>query len=425
MKGSPAPRAGEAPKDIAVVGAGIIGACCAAYLQRDGHRITLIERDEPAAGASWGNCAGIATGEIVPLSRPGLLPKIPKMLLDPTGPLRLRAAAALSAAPWLLRFVLAGRDARVREISKGLAALTARAYEDFDPILTDADLADLIVREDCIYVYDSAADMAGDSYVWDMRRKMGVVFEELAADDLRDLEPDLAEDFGCGRQLRGWHHVSDPGRLTCGLVERFTARGGTYRKADAKALERDRDGRASLRLSDGSSLAADEIVLAVGPWTRHLVGDLKPARLVESLSGYGVDLPDTGITLKRKVVYPKGGFVITPLADLLRVAGTVEIAGLDPAPDYRRAETILRKARRVLPKLTADAGERWMRQRPFMPDTLPVIDRAPGYENVILATGHGQLGLTLGGVTGRLVADLIAGRTPPLDLEPLSARRFA
>jgi D-amino-acid dehydrogenase len=107
------------PREILVVGAGIIGACCAAYLQRDGHEVTLIERDKPAAGASWGNCAGIATGEIVPLSRPGLLPKIPKMLLDPSGPLRLRWRAAVTAAPWLLRFLAAGRDARVREISRG------------------------------------------------------------------------------------------------------------------------------------------------------------------------------------------------------------------------------------------------------------------------------------------------------------------
>jgi D-amino-acid dehydrogenase len=266
--------------------------------------------------------------------------------------------------------------------------------------------------------------MAGDSYVWNTRREMGVVFEDLSSSDLQDLEPDLAGDFGCGRRLKGWHHVSDPGRLTTGLVERFSAQGGTYRKAEAKALERGADGRATLRLADGSSLEADEIVLAAGPWMRHLAGDLKSARLVESLAGYGVDLPDTGIGLRRKVVYPKGGFVISPLADVLRVAGTVEIAGIDPVPDYGRAETILRKARRVLPNLNPDAGERWMRQRPFMPDTLPVIDRAPGYENVILATGHGQLGLTLGGVTGRLVADLVAGRKPPLDLKPLSARRF-
>lgn len=416
------PRGG--PRDIIVIGAGIIGASCAAYLRRDGHKVTLIERDKPAAGASWGNCAGIATGEIVPLSRPGLLPKIPGMLLDPAGPLRLRAMTALTAAPWLLRFLAAGREARVRQIARGLFDMTARAYEDFAPILADAGLADIIVREDCIYVYDSPADMAVDSYVWNLRREMGVVFEDLTAADLQDLEPDLTKDLGCGRRLKGWHHVANPGRLTTGLVDHFAAQGGTYRKAEAKVLERQADGRATLRLANGSNLEADEIVLAAGPWMRHLAGDLKSARLVESLAGYGVDLPDTGIAIKRKVVYRTGGFVISPLADCLRVAGTVEIAGLDPVPDYRRAETILRKARRILPSLTATEGERWMRQRPFMPDTLPVIDRAPGYENVILATGHGQLGLTLGGVTGRLVADLIAGRKPPLDLEHLSARRF-
>ena len=410
--------------NVLVIGAGIIGACAAAYLQREGFAVTLVERDYPAAGASSGNCAGIATAEIVPLSRPGLLRRLPKLLLDSEGPLAIRPVETLRSMPWLLRFLAASRVARVREISHGLAALTHRAYEDFSPILEDAGLKDLITGEDCIEVFDRRQEMEFQQFAWDLKRECGFELDWVPGADLPDLEPALARDLAGGLVFKGWRHVADTKGLVQGLVDHVVAGGGRYVNGEASELLRDDDKVFAVELANGERLSCDQVVVAAGPWSGRLLPGLKAPSLIHSLSGYGTDLPDPDISLGRKVIYHTGGFVMTPMHHGLRIAGTIEIAGLDPKPNFRRAEILVQKAARVIPGLNAKGGERWMRQRPFMPDTLPIIDRAPGLENVIIASGHGQLGLTLGGVTGRLVADMAGGGKPSVDLTPYSARRF-
>ncbi len=410
--------------NVLVIGAGIIGACSAAYLQREGFAVTVVERDYPAAGASSGNCAGIATAEIVPLSRPGLLRRLPKLLLDAEGPLAIRPVEALRSMPWLLRFLAASRVAKVRDISHGLAALTSRAYQDFSPILEDAGVKDLITGEDCIEVFDRKEEMESQQFAWDLKRECGFELEWVPGADLLDLEPALTGNLAGGLLFKGWRHVADTKGLVQGLVDHVVAGGGSYVKGEASELLRDEDSVVGVELTSGERLSCDQVVVAAGPWSGRLLPGLKAPSLIHSLSGYGTDLPEPKVRLGRKVIYHAGGFVITPMHHGLRVAGTIEIAGLDPKPNFRRADILVQKAARVIPGLNVKGGERWMRQRPFMPDTLPIIDRAPGLKNVVIASGHGQLGLTLGGVTGRLVADLASGNKPSVDLAPYSARRY-
>lgn len=203
--------------------------------------------------------------------------------------------------------------------------------------------------------------------------------------------------------------INRGGSLTIGSVERIVTSNGK-----AKAVQ----------LAEGKQEEVKTLVISAGAWSRKLLRDLGIRLPVAALQGYHHQVRDPGVILERAVVYANGGFVVTPMERGLRIAGTIEVAGLNSKPNYARADIIARKATTIIPGLNIEGGQQWMGPRPFMPDTLPIIDHAPHHGNVILALGHGQLGMTLGPTTAKLVADLVVKRTPSEDLSPFKATRF-
>ncbi len=415
---------GAGGREIVVIGAGIVGMCCACWLQQGGFKVTVVDRLAPGRATSYGNAGGVATGEIVPLAVPGLLREVPGWLLDPLGPLAVRWRYLPQALPWLLRFLAAGSKARVHALAEALAALSHAARAPFERLLAAAALSDLLAREDCLYLYDDERQLAAERLHWDLRRAHAIPFERVAGGALAELEPDLARDFACGIRMPGWYHITNPYRLVTGLADHFSRVGGRLLCAEVARIEV-RDRRAlALRLADGSALALDQLVIAAGAWSHILARQLGDTVPLESHRGYHVTLPHPGIRPRRLVLYAPEHFVVTPMEMGLRVAGTVEIAGLEAPPDYARARVLVRKARRVYPALDDSGGSEWMGHRPATPDSLPVIGRAKRVGNVSYAFGHGHLGLTFGPVTGQLIAELAAGLPASVDLEPYRVDRF-
>ena len=411
-------------REVAVIGAGIVGICCACFLQREGFSVCVIDRQGPGEATSYGNAGGFATGEIIPLSVPGMLRDLPRWLLDPLGPLAVRWTYLPYAMPWLLRFLREGSEPRVRTLAGALAALSQAARPPLEQLLAAAALDDLLTRQDCLYLYESEQQLVAERLFWDLRREHGIPFERVAGPALPDLEPDLARDFAFGIRMPGWHHVTNPYRLVTGLAEQFVRAGGRVLRAEVVSIDR-RDRRAqSLRLASGAVHAFDELVIAAGAWSNVLARQLGEAVPLESHRGYHVTLPNPGIRPKRLVLHAGDHFVVTPMEMGVRVAGTVEIAGLEAPPNYARARILVRKAKRIYPALDDAGGIEWMGHRPATPDSLPVIGRATAVGNVSYAFGHGHLGLTFGPITGRLVAELAAGKPPSLDLGPYRADRF-
>jgi D-amino-acid dehydrogenase len=218
--------------------------------------------------------------------------------------------------------------------------------------------------------------------------------------------------------------VTNPYRLVTGLAEQFVRAGGRLMRANVVRIEiGDRRAR-SLRLDDGAVHAFDELVIAAGAWSDVLARQLGDAVPLESHRGYHVTLPEAGIRPRRLVLHAADHFVVTPMEMGVRVAGTVEIAGLEAPPNYERARILVRKAKRIYPGLDDAGGVEWMGHRPATPDSLPVIGRATGVGNVSYAFGHGHLGLTFGPITGRVIAELAAGKPASLDLHPYRVDRF-
>lgn len=410
--------------DVTIIGGGIIGVCSAIALQDEGLTVTLIDRGNPEASASYGNCGLLAVGEVVPISKPGMLGKIPGWLLDSKGPLHVRPSALPGQMPWLIRFLLAGRVGRVKEIAAGMAPLLHRAEEDYRALFAASRMPDALVPSENLMAMNARSDYDNDRFTWALRSLHGFAHAFLDTAELRQLEPALSGPIRCGILLKGWLQFSNPGSILLQLKQYFQSRGGTLRTADVTRIEAQGVKAVAVHLASGERLSISRLVLAAGAWSGKLARGLGMRIPVAALQGYHIQLPRPGAALNRPVLYANGGFVLTPLSQGLRIGGTIEVAGLDPKPDFARADILAEKAKAVLPGLDTSGGLRWMGPRPFMPDTMPVIGNAPHHSNVTLAFGHGQVGQTLGSTTGRLVADLVTGRRPGIDLTPYRPTRF-
>lgn len=408
---------------VTVVGAGIVGVCCAWALLRDGHRVTLIDRDEPGRGCSYGNGGIIQVGACVPVATPGVLRQVPRMLLDPNRPLVIRWPYLPRLTPYLLRFIAAARPERVERISVALAALLDGAIEAFREMLGAAGALDAIANTGELYVYQSKTAYQAARAAHDLRRRRSVCVEELSADEVRQLVPAIAASVRRGVFLPDCMTATNPFLLTTRLVDAFRRDGGVVLRETLRDVETGSDRRVTL-LTDAGRHEVDRLVLATGAWSKRWAAKLGVRIPMDSERGYHVMLSDPGIDLRVPVLSGDHRFGVTPMDDGIRVAGTAELAGLEAPPNYRRAEMLLPMAEALLPGLRTNPHENWMGHRPSTPDSLPVIGRSHEVPEAFFAFGHGHLGLTLGPITGKLVADLAAGRPPAVYMAPYAAERF-
>ena len=407
---------------IAVIGAGIVGLACAAYLRRDGHEVTAIEREGPGQGTSKGNAGAISPGSCAPLAMPGVFGKIPGWLMDRDGPLTIRPAYFPRVLPWLLRFSASAAPARVEKIADALRALHKPTFECYAPLVKDAGCEDLIRRTGTLIAFQSEAAFRGSEREWKLRRERGVRMQPVSGGELHDIEPAIAPAFTHGMLLPEHGYVAEPYRLSLALAKAFQDSGGRLQRARvSRVLPSD----ASVAVEfEGGRLEADYAVLAAGVRSGELLAPLGIRLPLETQRGYHVTLSDPGFVPRLPVSVSEGKYYATPMEGGLRVAGTVEFAGLEAAPDFRRARRLLGQVKRLYPHVRTDAFTEWMGHRPCMPDSLPVIGPAPRHPRLLLAFGHGHNGMTSGPVTGRLIADLVAGRAPIIDPAPYSAARF-
>jgi glycine/D-amino acid oxidase-like deaminating enzyme len=406
---------------VAVVGAGIVGLCAAWHLVKRGAKVTLIDREGPGRGCSFGNSASLSSGSVAPLAMPGVVKSAPRMLLDAASPLRVAPGYWLKAAPWLARFVAASRPPRVREISDALAALLRPSIEHHARVLREIEALDLLRRDGQLVLYRNKEQLAKDNAVWELRRRHGHEVQVIDRAGILALEPAVGPAYTVGVYLPDQAMVANPYRYCEELARALQDRGVDILRDDARAIEID---SLSVRLSD-RRVAADKVVVAAGAWSAELLRPLGLRIPLESQRGYHVTLKDTGVDIRRPVVPAERKVFITPQESGLRVGGTVEFAGLEAPPNQARADLLLDDLTAVFPQARlAGARSDWMGHRPCLPDSLPVIGESRAHRGLWLAFGHGHLGLTGAAVTGDVLARSMHGEPPGLDLAPFSAARF-
>lgn len=350
--------------------------------------------------------------------------RAPKWLLDPMGPLTLRGSSLVGVLPWFMRFAGNSRMSRIKAISNDISVLTLRALADIETLLAQHGLSDLLRQTPVIELYDSEQDLAHERHFHKIRRRLGFRIDEISGREAKEMEPSIATDFACAAVFRDWRSVVDTKRFVVDLHKAFAARGGVVKPVGASAFLRDADRVAGVSTTSGEIIRGDQYVLAAGAWSKKLAEDIGIRIQLEGVIGYQTNLTDAGVDVEHGLIYAKGGFGITPYESGLAVAGSIEFAKLNAKPDWRRADILVEKARRVLPGLQTQSAERRYGRRPLTPDTKPIIGRSPQVGNMIFATGHGQLGLTLCATTGRLVKEIAGGRVPNIDMAAYRPDRF-
>jgi len=409
--------------DVAIVGAGIIGVATAYKLRQAGRSVVLIDRKGIAEETSRGNAGAFAFSDVLPMSGSGVLKKLPRWLSDPLGPLTIPPAYLPAIAPWLIRYWRAGWADKVAAGIKAQSALMRLAASEMQMLVADAGLAGMVRSDGVLELYESEAELAASEPGWHARKAEGIGFEHVRGADVAALQPGLAPRFVAGTFIPQWQTVSDPYDFTVAIANAVQQRGVEFIKAEVTGLAPSSNG-VTLSLANSQTLNARQVVVAGGAWSKALTAPLGDSIPLETERGYNTTLPPGSFDLKRQLTFGGHGFVISPLTSGIRVGGAVELGGLNLPPNFARADAMLTKAKAFLPDLQTTGGKRWMGFRPSLPDSLPVIGFSRGSRNIVYAFGHGHLGLTQSAATGRLVADLLAGTPPSIDLSPFSPQRF-
>lgn len=415
---------------VAVIGAGVVGIIAAIELLHDGHQVIIIEPGEPGGeqAASYGNGTLLNPSSVIPMSSPGIWRKVPGYLMDPLGPLTIRWSYLPCMLPWLTQFVSAGSTPdKIARTGRLLAPLLADAPALHAKLADEAGVPDLIAKQGVLFVFPDRAAFEAEALSWSVRRYNGVQWLELDEDELRQREPSLDRHYTFGVLVEANGQCRDPGAYVAALARLALSLGAVIRRTSATGF-RIENGRLRAVLTDDGPIGCDKAVIAAGAWSKRLAAAAGDAVSLESERGYHATITDPGIAPRYPVMPSDGKMACVMTPDGLRIAGQVELAGLLAAPNWKRAEVLLKFARRVYPNLPADLPpdrvKVWMGHRPSTPDGLPVLGVASHCEDIVYAFGHGHVGLTAAPVTGKIVSDLVSGWRPPLDLAAYSARRF-
>ncbi|RFO97879.1 amino acid dehydrogenase [Rhodoferax lacus] len=407
--------------NVAVIGAGFVGLSSAWWLVRDGHQVTLYDPAGAAGGASFGNAGTFANYACIPVNNPTVFRDLPHYLLSGDSPLRLRWGYLPQLMPWLLGFLRSSTTARYTRSATALAMLLGRAQQGYAEMLTLSSLQGFVRPRECLYLYSSVSTFEASLPTLELRRSLGVKTRILDQEAVQALEPSLQPLFARGALFEGSWHLSDPSAFLQALQSWLVAQGMQVRATAAQALQPQAEG-VVLQTAEGSA-RHDYVAVCAGAHSKALAAQCGDHVPLEAERGYHLMFPGASHLVSRPVGWAERGFYMTPMAEGLRVAGTVELAGMGPQKHQGLLDLLRFSSQRALPQLGQPVAP-WLGFRPTLPDGLPVLGRSSASARVVYAFGHQHIGLTLGGLSGMVVADQVAGRACDLDLKPFSATRF-
>jgi len=416
-------KSSQMTKNITIVGAGVIGAASALALQKAGHKVTLIDRDHPAAGTSFGNAGAIVNGSCIPTATPGIIYDVCKMVTKPLPPLSIKPAYFHKILPWLIRFTLQSKNSSVLKNAKHLQALSKHAVSSWRELLANTDLLKLFRETGWLKLYQSDESFSASKKSLQLLDNLGTDYEILTPAQIHDLESNIAPIFKHGFYQKDSLSVSNPQKLVQGMVDLLVAQGGSYQQF---AVDKISMAKQKVMLTNNKdSIIADKVIIATGAWSKSLAAQLGDIVPLDTERGYHMMFAtNSSDLLKRPVVNVDKSFVLSPMTTGMRMTSQIEFAGLLAPPNYKRIRSLLPSAKQMLPKLETQEKSVWMGCRPSLPDSLPVIGYAKSTKQVIYAFGHQHLGMTLAAITSQLVSDLVQGKQPQIPIAAYSPNRF-
>jgi D-amino-acid dehydrogenase len=411
---------------VVVIGAGLPGTAIARELAARGEKGILIDRQEPGRGTSFGNMASIAVNGFDAASRPSTWKKLPFWMMNRQAPVTADPLYAVKMIPWFLRFLAAGRPKRIREIEDAGASLARRSLGDIRNLLAQLKAPELISEATCLQLYETEKAFQDGRDNLELMQRYGLEYEVLTGAALRHREPLLNPAILRAVLLPDNYFITDPLGYVTRMAEDMQSRGGELVRGDLARIERDNRGVTAVILKDGRRIETDRVVVAAGMETADISRSMDEPIPLETERGYHTQImaPGGAAALRYSLIWPERAFMVTPTAGGIRVGGSVEMAGLHRAPNWRRARILVEHAKFAVPSLKDEDTTEWMGHRPATPDTIPVLSASAKTRGLFYATGHGHLGLTYSATTGIVMADLVQGRTPVVDLKPFRIDRF-
>jgi len=409
--------------DVTIIGAGIVGDCCALSLIERGKTVRLIDKVGVAQETSYGNAGVISPWSVVPQSMPGMWASAIKWLIDPLGPISIRPAYLPIFLPWAMQFLALGRLPEVEQCSAAMADLMRKNIPLYRHHLSGTGQESLIRDSHFVIAYRDARQIHLDDLGFKLRTNIGAQVEQIDAAALQQMEPGLSTQYKGAVIVRDQARTVSPARLAITLADKAQANGAALTIATVNKLTAQANGQWQLQTSEGT-LNARTIVIAAGPWSATLLEPLGLKLPLASERGYHLEFANPGVALNNSVLDVTHKFVTSSMEGGIRSAGTAEFDRLDRAPNYQRAKMLEPLTKLMLPDLNTESSQQWMGIRPSFPDSLPCIDRMTGQQNLFLAFGHSHYGLGMAPQTGEWVADLVTGKAPSVDLSSYRASRF-
>jgi D-amino-acid dehydrogenase len=411
--------------DILIIGGGSIGLNCAYYLLKSGRKVTIVESKEIAKGSSSGNAGQIVPSHIIPLAAPGIIGTAFKWMLDPkNSPFGMKVSLDPKYILWLLQFAASCNEANVQRAIPPLNSLGQLSAKNFAQLIAQEKFECSYQEKGVLFLYKDAQAFESGQDEGRVMQKYGIPIEALDRIAVRKLEPIVHEDVIGGIHMTGDSNVN-PALFLKLLGERVREMGAEiYENRPVTGFDV-ADGKVRAVKTSADDFEADEVILAAGAWTPVVARDLRMNIPVQSARGYSLTMSATQNMPRRALLLGERRVAVTPMGDLLRFTGRLELSNIDTTVNPKHIAGIERAVREYIhldEKL--DIKETWAGLRPTTPDGMPIIGRSLRCKNLIIVTGHAMLGLALGPGTGQVVAELVNGKETVFDLSPLRAERF-
>ena len=407
---------------IGIVGVGIQGISNALFLQKKGFKVTIFDRDEPGSpAASYGNAGHFSPYASVPINRPDVLSDVPAMLLSSTGPLALKWNYVPKMIPWFLQFIKNCTTKKMMHTAKNMHQILDLALPAYDELFEEIELGGLVEKKGILYIWNDQ-NLKSRELEIKVRKELGVDQQVVTAKEIHDLEPNIKPIYHGGVYYQHGRHARNPKKILLKLFELFLKNGGKFLKMNIQDINFDKE--KPILKSETQNFIFDKIIIACGSFSKKLTDNLDEKIPLDTERGYHVHFKDCDHLLSRPVIFQNRGFGITPMEQGLRVVGTVEFGGLENPLSKSRVRNLINNAKYMMGDLPEHEDE-WLGFRPTLPDYLPVIGPSKKHKNVFYCFGHHHLGWTLGPISGKSIAGMIAEENTNLNLKPYSSLRFS
>ena len=413
----------ELKSSIGVIGAGIQGVCISLCLIKKGFKVTLIDRDEPGKeSASYGNAGHFSPYASVPINRPDVLADVPSMLLSSTGPLALKWNYIPKMIPWFLKFIKNCSSKNMMHTAKYMHQILDLALPAYDELFEKIDISGLVESKGIIYFWTDK-DLKSRELENNIRNELGIKQQLLTPHEIHDLEPHIKQIYHGGVLYPNARHARNPKKILLKLFDSFLKKGGLFEKQNVQTIGFKSDNKSVVK-TELNFYTFNKLVVACGAFSKKLTDQVDEKIPLDTERGYHVHFKGHDHLLSRPVIFLNRGFGITPMEQGLRVVGTVEFGGLDNPPSKKRIMNLVNSAKYLFPELGKHEDE-WLGFRPTLPDFLPVIGPSKNHKNLFYSFGHHHLGWTLGAISGKIIAGMIAKESTNLDLSPYNSQRFS